>query len=104
MTAAILIETTFKGISSLPCVYMEAAVKEILPAFGGRVSHDRIEIASGRGRKRFLELSCKLFGETGVYRHHRLAPLPGLFIEGKLIFDAIPTEDELQAAIQARLP
>ena len=103
-TAPILIEATFKGIACLSSVYMEAAVQEILPAFGGRVAYERIEITSAPGKQRFLELSCQLYGETAVYTHHRLAPLPGLFVDGKLCFDTIPTQDALEAAIQARLP
>jgi hypothetical protein len=101
--APILIETTFKGLSCLPCVYMEAAVQEVLPIYGGRVAYERIDIASARGKKRFLELSCRLYGETGVYTYHRLAPIPGLFIDGKLVFDAIPVRDELIVQINRYL-
>ncbi len=82
-------------------------MQDILPAYGHRVAYDRIDISSARGKKRFLELSCELFGERGVYTYHRLAPLPGLFINGKLVFDAIPSQDELIAQIDrylGRLP
>ncbi len=82
---------------------MEAAVQDILPKYGHRVTYDRVEILSSQGKQRFLELSCSLFGEAGVYKHHRLAPLPALFINGELYFDAIPSRDELEEAIEENL-
>ena len=54
----------------------------------------------GDGKKRFLELSRSLFGEEGVKRHLRLAPVPSLFINGELFFDAIPPQFELEEAIE----
>ena len=100
MGPPILIETTYKGKACLPSVYMEAAVRDVLVQYGHKVAHRRIEIRSRHGKQRFLELSCSLFGDTGVYRHHRIAPIPGLFIDGELVFDAIPTRDELETAIE----
>ena len=82
---------------------MEAAVKEILPAYDRRVIYSRLDIQSQEGKERFLVLSCSLFGEKGVYEHYRLAPIPALFIDGELVFDAIPPRDELEAAITERL-
>jgi hypothetical protein len=52
------------------------------------------------GKKRFLELSCSLFGEDGVYKKCRVAPVPSLFIDGELVFDAIPPVFELEEAIE----
>lgn len=103
MQKPIVIETTFKGKSCLPCVYMEAAVQDVLPKYDDKVTYDRVEILSSQGKKRFLELSCSLFGEAGVFKHHRLAPLPALFINGELYFDAIPSRDELEEAIEENL-
>ena len=103
MNHNILIETTFKGKSCLSCVYMEEAVWDVLPKYGGRVTYGKVDIFSDGGKERFLELSCALFGEAGVFKHHRLAPIPSLFIEGELIFDAIPDRDELEAAIEEHL-
>ena len=88
MPDRIHIEVTYKGKSSLPCVYMEAAVQDILPLHHHKVAYSRVDIQSPKGRQRFLALSCSLFGEKGVYQHHRLAPLPGLFMDGELVFDA----------------
>jgi len=99
----ITIEVTYKGKSSLPCVYMEEAILDILPAYDGQVTYSRLDIQSKEGKQRFLALSCSLFGEKGVYQHHRIAPLPGLFMDGELVFDIIPQRDELEAAIEERL-
>jgi hypothetical protein len=41
-----------------------------------------------------------LFGDEGVDRHMRLAPVPSLFINGELFFDAIPPKFELEEAIE----
>ena len=103
MQDRIHIEVTYKGKSCLPCVYMEAAILDILPVYEGQVAYSRLDIQSQAGRQRFLTLSCSLFGEKGVYEHHRLAPVPGLFMDGELVFDAIPSRDELEEAIAARL-
>jgi hypothetical protein len=82
---------------------MEEAVLDILPAYDQQVTYSRLDIQSAAGKHRFLELSCFLFGEKGVYEHHRLAPIPGLFMDGELVFDAIPPRDELEAALAERL-
>ena len=103
MTHSMLIETTFKGKSCLSCVYMEEAVWDVLPQYGDRVAYSKVDILVAPGKKRFLELSCALFGEAGVYKHHRFAPIPSLFINGELYFDAIPSRDELEAAIEENL-
>jgi hypothetical protein len=103
MQNKINIEVTYKGQSSIPCVYMEAAVKDILPAYDRQVTYSRLDIQSPEGKQRFLALSCSLFGEKGVYEHHRLAPIPALFMDGELVFDAIPPRDELEGAIRERL-
>lgn len=103
MTKSIHIETTLKGKSCVACIYMQEAVRDVLPQYGGRVIYSAIDIFSESGRKRFLELSCTLFGEEGVYEHCRLAPIPSLFIDGKLHFDAIPARDELEDAIEENL-
>ena len=103
MQNRIHIEVTFKGKSCLPCVYMEEAVLDILPEYKRQVAYCKLDIQSEAGKKRFLALSCSLFGEKGVYENHRLAPIPALFMDGELIFDAIPTRDELEEAIEEKL-
>ena len=103
MNNALLIETTFKGRSCLPCVYMHAAVVDILPAYTDRVTYSKVDLTQADGKRRFLDLSCSLFGRKGVFEHYRLAPVPALFINGELVFDAIPSRDELEEAIEEKL-
>jgi hypothetical protein len=58
-----------------------------------------VDFLKGEGKKRFLELSVSLFGEDGVYKKMRIAPIPSLFINGELFFDAIPPRYMLEEAI-----
>jgi hypothetical protein len=96
----IQIEVMYKAISCLPCFYMDEMVQEVLPSYGERVVYHRIDIMNAEGRKRFLELSYTLFGEDGVHKNLRLAPVPSLWINGELCFDAIPPRFELEEAIE----
>ena len=59
----------------------------------------RITEFLGVARKR-QALWLHVFGEEGVQKHFRLAPVPSLFIDGELFFDAIPPKFELEAAIE----
>ena len=96
----ILIEVIYKADYCLPCLYMDEAVREVVPKYIDHVEYQRVEFMVGAGKKRFLELSSALFGEEGVHKHFRLAPVPSLFINGELFFDAIPPKFELEDAIE----
>ncbi len=96
----IIIEVMYKADYCLPCLYMDEAVREVLPQYEQFVEYRRVEFMQGEGKKRFLELSYSLFGEEGVRRHCRIAPVPSLFINGELFFDAIPPKFELEEAIE----
>jgi hypothetical protein len=96
----ILIEVMYKASYCLPCLYMDEAVREIMPQYDKYAEYRRVEFMQGEGKKRFLELSRSLFGEEGVNRHFRIAPVPSLFINGELFFDAIPPKFELEEAIE----
>ena len=89
----------YKADSCLPCFYMDEAVKEIVPLYSDVLNYQRIDIKTPSGRERFLALSIALFGEEGVFKHKRIAPIPSLFINDELFFDAIPPRHELEAAI-----
>jgi len=41
-----------------------------------------------------------LFGNEGVYKSCRIAPVPSLFINGEMVFDTIPPRFELEEAIE----
>lgn len=90
----------YKADYCLPCLYMDEAVREIIPKYDQYTEYRRVDFMKGEGKKRFLELSRSLFGEEGVERHLRVAPVPSLFINGELFFDAIPPRFELEAAIE----
>ena len=96
----ILIEVMYKADYCLPCLYMDEAVREVIPEYEKYVEYQRVEFMKAAGKERFLELSRSLFGEEGVYRHFRIAPVPSLFINGELFFDAIPPKFELEEAIE----
>jgi hypothetical protein len=79
---------------------MDEMVQLVLPNYADRVEYRRVDFLKGDGKERFLELSCYLFGEEGVYKHCRIAPVPSLWINGELFFDAIPPQFELEEALE----
>ena len=95
----VVIEVMYKASYCLPCVYMDKAVEDILGEYSDILAYARVDLQTPSGKKRFLELSVSLFGEEGVYRHKRIAPIPSLFINGELFFDAIPPRHELEDGI-----
>ena len=99
----IIIEVIYKADYCLSCLYMDETVREIIPKYQDDVEYRRIDFMKGEGKKRFIDLSCSLFGKDGVYNKLRLAPVPSLFIDGKLVFDAIPPRFDLEEEIEAAL-
>ena len=100
----VLLEVIYKGHDCLPCHYMDQAVREVLPKYEGRVEYRRVHISRSReGKRRFVELSIALYGKEAFRRELKLAPVPSLFIDGRLAFDAIPPRPTLEAAIEAAL-
>ena len=96
----IIIEVMYKASYCLPCVYMDETVLEILPEYDGYIDYRRVDFMHSPGKERFLEISCELYGEEAVRKHCRVAPVPSLFIDGELFFDAIPPMFELKEAIE----
>jgi hypothetical protein len=94
-----IIEVMYKADYCLLCYYMDEAVRDIMPDYSEHVEYRRVDFLKGDGKKRFLELSVSLFGEDGVYKKMRIAPIPSLFIDGELFFDAIPPRYMLEEAI-----
>ena len=95
-----IIEVMYKADYCLLCYYMDEAVRDIMPDYAEHVEYRRVDFLKGEGKKRFLELSVSLFGEDGVYKKMRIAPIPSLFIDGELFFDAIPPRYMLEEAIK----
>jgi len=96
----ILIEVMYKADYCLPCFYMDQTVREVLAKYADFVEYSRVDFMRGDGKRRFLELSCSLYGEEKVRKHFHLAPVPSLFIDGELVFDAIPPIFDLEEAIE----
>ena len=96
----VIIEVMYKADYCLPCHFMDEAVREAIPQYGEHVEYRRVDFMRSPGRERFLELSCELYGIEGVMKHCRVAPVPSLFINGELTFDAIPPRFELEEAIE----
>ena len=99
----IVIEVMYKADYCLPCFYMDESVREILPKYAEHVEYRRVDFLKGKGKERFLELSYSLFGKENVHKYCRVAPVPSLFIDGELVFDAIPPVFELEEAIEEAL-
>lgn len=97
------VEVMYKADSCLPCFYMDEAIKEVLPFYSDLVDYHRVDIKTPAGKKRFIELSISLFGEEGVYKQKRIAPIPSLFINEELFFDAIPPRFEIEEAFNEML-
>lgn len=93
----------YKADYCLPCHFMDEAVRDVLPEYASVVNYQRVEFMRSPGKERFLELSVSLFGEDGVKKNMRLAPVPSLFIEGELVFDGIPPRFELTDALDEAL-
>ncbi len=98
-TEKIIVEVMFKANYCLICSYMDEAIREVLPQYKDYIEYRRVDILKGDGKKRFLELSVSLFGEAGVYKKMRIAPIPSMFINGELFFDTIPPRPMLEEAI-----
>jgi hypothetical protein len=99
----IVIEVMYKADYCLPCLYMDETVRAVIPPYGQRIDYRRVDFMKGEGKKRFLELSRRLFGRDAVEKRCKLAPVPSLFIDGELVCDAIPPVFELVAAIDEAL-
>ncbi|MGA9821617.1 MAG: thioredoxin-like protein [Desulfobaccales bacterium] len=98
---SIHVEIVYQGSHCPASFYMVQAVEEVLPLFGERVRVTKLEYQKNKEHsRRFLELSIALFGEKAVRNGLRLAPIPSLFINGKLVFDVIPARDDLEEAIE----
>ncbi len=83
---------------------MAEAVEQVIPKYGDSIRFTKVEYTkSRRHARRFYELSVSLYGEEELKKRLRCAPIPSLFIDGELIFDAIPPHYELVDAIESAL-
>ncbi len=102
--AFIHIEIIHQGDHCPACQYMAEAVEQVIPEYGDTIHFTKVEyMKSKEHARRFYELSVSLYGEEELTKRFRCAPIPSLFIDGELIFDAIPPRYELVGAIESAL-
>ncbi len=98
------LEIIYQGEHCPQCFYMLEAVETVAPKFGDRISYELIEYTKNKAHaRRFYELSVSLHGEKAVRGLVRVAPIPSIFIGGKLVFDCIPPLDELEETLAGHL-
>lgn len=73
---------------------MARVVETVAKDFGNSLQVETIITKELAGAMRYNEIS-KALG--------RPAPVPSIFIEGELVFDATPSQEELKAVIEKRL-
>lgn len=66
---------------------MARVVESVAPEFGDDLKVEKIIIKQREGARRFREISASL---------GRPAPVPSIFIEGQLVFDLTPPQEELR--------
>ena len=66
---------------------MARVVESVAPEFGDALKVEIIVIKQREGAKQFREISKSL---------GRPAPVPSIFIEGQLVFDQTPPQEELR--------
>ena len=103
MKEKITLEVIGKGKGHWPSFYMLEAVNDVLPECVEKCDFREINIRDRKDRDRLIELSCALYGKEAVYQQQRLAPIPSIFINGRLAFDIIPDREELTDAIECCL-
>jgi len=69
---------------------MARVVESVIPSFGDSVTYEKVITTTFEGATKYTEISRKM---------GRLPPVPSIFIEGELIFDRTPGQEELRACI-----
>jgi len=73
---------------------MARVVETVAPSFGQSVRWEKVVTKQLKGALRFGELTKKL---------GRPAPVPAIFIDGELVFDMTPSEEELREQLAGLL-
>lgn len=98
--SALHLEVLYSGDHNLSCFYMAEVVKVVASSFKSGLQWDIVYVFKKDGARRFYDLSVGLYGEENVRKNHCLAPVPSIFIDGKLVFDQIPTVEELEDTVR----
>jgi len=94
-----LMEVVYSGDHNLSCFYMAEVAKVVASSFKKEVRLQIVYIMKKEGGQRYYDLSVSLYGEEEVRKGLRLAPVPSMFIDGRLVFDRIPMVEELEEAV-----
>ncbi|MCL6558552.1 MAG: hypothetical protein K6U74_07065 [Firmicutes bacterium] len=79
---------------------MAEVVKVVASSFKKELSCDIVYILQKEGARRFYELSAAMHGEENVKKYKMHAPYPSIFIDGELVFDQIPSVEELAEVVR----
>ncbi|MQL52721.1 hypothetical protein GFC01_10695 [Desulfofundulus thermobenzoicus] len=88
---SVLLEIIYEGDHCIPCVYMLETAEEAVAGFGDQVKIQLVYLRREEGGRRYRELSKQL---------GKPAPIPSIFLNGRLYFNITPPVEELQKAIQ----
>jgi hypothetical protein len=73
---------------------MASLVESVAPAFGEKLKVEKIVTKTLAGATRYSQISKSL---------GRPAPVPSIWIDGELVFDLTPGQEELQGFIEKKL-
>ncbi len=73
---------------------MTRVVESVAEEYGQSLSWEKVVIKQREGARRFRELSQSL---------GRPAPVPSIFVDGQLVFDITPGQEELRAYLDRLL-
>ena len=83
----IKVELIYEGDHCIPCVYMLETVEEAMKGFQDQVELELVYLRKQAGGQRYKALSLSI---------GKPAPIPSIFINGRLYFDITPPVEELQ--------
>ena len=84
------LEVFHEGEHWIPCVYLTRVVESVAPEFEDVLTWEKVITKELAGARRYEEFS-KLLG--------KLVPVPSIAINGQLVFETIPSTEELKAWI-----
>jgi len=73
---------------------MARVVESVVPEFGDAVHVEKVFTTKMEGATRYKEISAGL---------GKLAPVPSIFIEGELVYDLTPGQEDLRACLKKYL-
>lgn len=87
----VVLEIPYEGDHCAPCVYMLETAEEAVSGLGQGIMIELLFLRQAKGALRYNELSSQL---------GRPAPIPSIFLNGRLLFEVIPGVDDLREAIK----